>query len=231
MKEMANFTDFSKKQEIWSSSNNNDDFYEFDPQQKLKKLLRNPKEECIIVGEYSVEPDRFEKLQGSSKCQMPLWLTFLLAFIGIMLAITALAAILITSLAKNYASYNENCDSTRMCDTEKNLNCSNGICVCGSSSLIWISSYSKCILRKSYGENCLSTSECADLTGLFCATSPSGCNCPSTSVANMCDCQLTQYYDQTQKKCGYPIIHHVHLQNNVNWGKILHALALQFVGQ
>lgn len=115
MKEMANFTDFSKKQEIWSSSNNNDDFYEFDPQQKLKKLLRNPKEECIIVGEvslikrinlndiheilkYSVEPDRFEKLQGSSKCQMPLWLTFLLAFIGIMLAITALAAILITSL-------------------------------------------------------------------------------------------------------------------------------------
>lgn len=51
MDEKVNFTDFSKKQEIWSASAEKDDYYEFDPQTKIKNVIKNSNEEFVIVGE------------------------------------------------------------------------------------------------------------------------------------------------------------------------------------
>ena len=54
MDEKVNFVEFSTKQEIWSASAEKEGYCEFDLQTKVKKAIKDSKEEFIIVGEVSI---------------------------------------------------------------------------------------------------------------------------------------------------------------------------------
>jgi hypothetical protein len=50
------------------------------------------------------------------------------------------------------------------------------------------------VLLKTYGASCTytyTTQQCDYSIGLTCSLVSTGCNCPTTSVANMCDCQAS----------------------------------------
>lgn len=51
MDEKVNFADFSKKKEIWSVSDGKEGYIDSDPQTRLKKVVKDSKEEFLIVGE------------------------------------------------------------------------------------------------------------------------------------------------------------------------------------
>ena len=46
-----------------------------------------------------------------------------------------------------------------------------------------------------YADSCTATQLCNPTLGLICASSPSGCNCPTTLAADKCDCPTTHYWD------------------------------------
>ena len=43
-------------------------------------------------------------------------------------------------------------------------------------------------MKKSYALACATNGQCDDGKGLTCPATSSNCNCPTTSLANMCDC-------------------------------------------
>jgi hypothetical protein len=57
-----------------------------------------------------------------------------------------------------------------------------------------VSYYLLLVLLKTYGASCThtyTTQQCDYSIGLTCSLVSAGCNCPTTSVANMCDCQAS----------------------------------------
>ncbi|RNA05159.1 prion-like-(Q N-rich) domain-bearing 25, partial [Brachionus plicatilis] len=204
------FDDLNKvsrlKYQIWSSENENAKEFldsETTTKQKINAKGLNRNQEHHLVNQYNVKQDQFNALKESSKFKIPIWLIAIICGIGILLLLGAIAAIFISIFApKNYSTYNEKCDNaTLTCDPSKNLFCSNGLCACSDSDFFWSTSSEICEYKKSYAQSCSSTSECFENNGLFCSTTASTCNCPATSVANMCECSTSTYFDDQTKKC------------------------------
>ncbi|CAF1075032.1 unnamed protein product [Brachionus calyciflorus] len=194
-----------RKTEIWSADDDQGkEFLEStSTKQKINPKQFNPKQQHYIVNQYKVKPDLFKSLINSLKFKIPMWVIAIFAALALLALLGGLAALLVALLSpRKYVSYNQKCDnSTTLCDPSKNLYCTNGLCTCVNSNYYWSNSTSDCEYRKSYAESCSSTNECFESYGLYCSKTPSGCNCPTTSVANMCDCTSTKYFDENTKGC------------------------------
>ncbi|CAF1544843.1 unnamed protein product [Adineta ricciae] len=89
------------------------------------------------------------------------------------------------------------------CDSDRGLSCLNMTCLC-PKYYYWstVENPPACVLQKNYSETqCFNTTQCDSTQGLTCYLSGTACNCPTTSVINMCDCLPTQYYDYSRLSC------------------------------
>ncbi|UJR26526.1 hypothetical protein I4U23_007849 [Adineta vaga] len=111
---------------------------------------------------------------------------------------------------KNYTD--TTCFNTSECDTTQGLTCylSGTSCNCPQPSVIkmcdclttqyYDSNLTSCQTLQLYNETCYGSYMCDNTVGLFCQTnvsSATNCSCPEPIRLNMCDCNITSYWDGT----------------------------------